>query len=275
MLNFGVEQAASAKLRTWTGPELSTVAPRTRTLLSTSDPAEIELALELHERFGTLDFAAADGANPWGLGYHTLFHSSGAKKAGLLIRDEQLLKDGYQLRQDKIFEHPDGRLALPVYEGQMATRWDHRARTFEGYTGPNKYRPKPGIPVVTDEQHADPNFEVEPRYWMSSETAEERINQVVGSRALLAMRDVGRPWKDRRVMRAAVFPRLPATHKLPVLSIEPAHMLRAAALLNSMVFDFLVRVHLSGGSLAAGCSISARLPRPKISPPKWRLWPKR
>ena len=69
-------------------------------------------------------------------------------------------------------------------------------------------------------------------------------------------------------MRAAVFPSLPATDKLPVLSIEPKYMLKAAALLNSMVFDFLVRVHLSGGSLKAWVLDQCAAPPPECIPAK-------
>ncbi len=138
---------------------------------------------------------------------------------------------------------------VPVYEGQMANRWDHRARTYEGYAGTNKYGRKPHIPWTTEAQHANPAFEVEPRYWMEAHVAADRIQHVAGDRWLVAYRDVGRPYSDRRIMRACLFPRLPATHKLPVISVDANEAFGLLAVLNSMTFDFLARVHMPGGSL--------------------------
>lgn len=252
MLNFGVSEAATKPLRPWSDDELRSVAPRTHTLLSTDNPAEIALALELHDRFGTLDFAEQDGVNPWGLRYATLFHSSGAKEKGLLLRGHALEADGFTLGRDKRYRRFDGRAAVPVYEGQMANRWDHRARTFEGFTGKDRYSRKPHIPWVTDAQHADTDFEVEPRYWMYEEIAQKRLQEIKPEGYhMIAMREVGAVWTNQRIMRVAVYPPCPATHKLPILVVPKARVFSAAALLNSMVFDFLIRVHSSGGSLTA------------------------
>lgn len=85
---------------------------------------------------------------------------------------------------------------------------------------------------------------------MKANVAEKRIHAVAGDRLLLAMRDIGRPWTDRRLMRVALIGRSPALHTLPVLSVEPKNALAAAALLNSMTFDFLVRLHIPGGHVA-------------------------
>lgn len=269
MLNFGVQEATVAAARPWTRAELRTFAPRTQTLPSTGDPAEIVLALELQDRFPTLDFADADGANPWNLKYASLFHSSGAKAKGLLHRGPALESEGFTLGKDKRYGHPDGSVALPVYEGQMANRWDHRARTFEGFTGKNRYGRKPHIPWTSEEQHADPGFEVEPRYWMHEEDANTRLDDIVGpgpERVMMGFRDVGAVWTNRRIMRVAAMPRVPATHKLPVLVTDRDTLFSALALLNSMTFDFLVRIRVSGGSLPASTLGQCAAPLPREIP---------
>jgi hypothetical protein len=266
MMNFGVDDALMSTARDWPAADISAIAPRTRTLPSTASGREIELALDLQHRFDTLDFSEADGRNPWSLKYATLFHSSGAKKDGLVHRPEDLGREGFVMGADKVFRHPDGRIEVPVYEGQMANRWDHRARTYEGYAGSNKYGRKPHIPWVTAEQHADPSFEVEPRYWMNERVSEKRITEVAGDRVLLAMRDIGRPWTDRRVLRVALIGRAPATHTLPVLSVPVQHAATAAALLNSMTFDFLVRIHMSGGHVTPWIVSQCAAPDPSAMP---------
>jgi hypothetical protein len=176
-----------------------------------------------------------------------LFNSAYARRDGLLLREEALEADGFKMEIERTFVHPDGRVAVPVYEGQMANRWDHRARTFEGYKGTNKYGRKPDIPWVTDQQHADPHFEVQPRYWMLRKYAEERVTAVAGDGFALALRDIARPWTDRRAVRVALIGRAPATDTLQVLVTTRENALAVAALLNSMTFDFLVRIHMPGG----------------------------
>jgi hypothetical protein len=262
MLNFGVDEAVTAEVREWTKRELRLVAPRTRTLLSSSSRGEIDLALRLHEQFQTLDFSEGDGLNPWGMTYTTLFHSSGANKKGLLHRPELLTEQGFHMRADKVFRHPDGRIEVPVFEGQMVNRWDHRARTYEGFTGDKKYGRKPHTKWATDDQHANPTFEVEPRYWMDETVAETRINDVAGDKVLLAMRDIGAVWTNRRNMRVAILGRAPATDALPMLAIDRDAIGKAAALFNSMTFDFLARIHMSGVNLSPWVVSQCAAPAP-------------
>ena len=103
----------------------------------------------------------------------------------------------------------NGEQSLPVYEGQMAHQWDHRSRTFEGFSGRDKYGRKPHLPWVTDDQHADPTFEVEPRYWMRLTSVIERLRETVGDDWIIAYRHVGAVWTNRRTMKACLFPRYP------------------------------------------------------------------
>lgn len=251
MLNFGVEAAASNPTRPWPIAELRTFAPRTETLPSTGDVDEIGLALELQDRLPTLDFSEDDGRNPWHLKYSRLFDSSGAKSKGWLLRGPTLEAQGFTLGKNKRYKHPDGREALPVYEGQMANRWDHRSRTFEGYQGRNMYGAKPDIPWVTDEQHQQAEFEVQPRYWMSSDIAASRLDEVVPEgQVQVALRAIGRTWTDRRLLRVGIMPRTPALHGLPILVVPRTLALAAVGILNSMTMDFLVRLHTSSGNVS-------------------------
>ncbi|SFK86024.1 Eco57I restriction-modification methylase domain-containing protein [Geodermatophilus ruber] len=268
MLNFGVEKASTAAYREWPRADLAAFAPRTRTLPSTSRVDEIDLALELQKRWETLDFSDVGGLNPWGIRLSDMFNSTIARRKGWLLREEALFADGYGLGADKVFRRSDGRVAIPVYEGQMANRWDHRARTFEGYRGANKYGKKPDIPRVTETQHADVRFEVQPRYWMHADIVNARLEQIAGEHWLIAIRDIGRPWTDRRIMRTALLGRYPATDTLPVISVAPEHALRLTALFNSMVFDFLVRIHMPGGHVTPWIVSQCAAPPPRMISPE-------
>jgi hypothetical protein len=262
MLNRGVDAAADTPTRTWDMDGLTLVCPVTRTLPSPSSDEELDVLLSLHRRNQTLDFSEPTGSNPWGIKYHNLFHSSGVKKAGLLHRREDLEADGWTIQPDRTMRHTAGRTALPVYEGQMANLWDHRARTFEGFAGKNKYGRKPHLPWVTEEQHADPTFEVEPRYWMLAQDALKRLAATVRNDAVIAFRDVGAVWTNRRSMKACLFPYYPCTDKLPLFSVKPGFVFGLLAVLNSLTFDFAARSHLTGGWLKAWLVSQCPAPAP-------------
>lgn len=263
MLNLGVTAAVTSPGRPWTVEELKAVSPRTETLLSSRSSAELELAISVQRRLTTLDFADPTGANPWGIRFASLFHSTGAKAKGLLLRGAHLEREGYVLERDNSYRRADGEVCVPVYEGQMANRWDHRARTFEGFAGEDIYGRKPGIPTVTTEQHSDPNFELTPRYWMRRSDWEKRLHEVAGpDDVLLSMRAMAYPPTNRRTSMPAVARRLPALHGLVFLIVDRPQALALCALLASQTFDFLLRLHMSNANVTASalsqCSVPAR-----------------
>jgi hypothetical protein len=263
MLNMRKEEAVDRELVPWNYERVRTVCPATGTLLSARERWEIDLATELQERWGTLSFDVKEGplrANPWQIRYVTLFHSSGSQD--LFWRRDWLEDERWELQLDRSFRHADGRVAVPVFEGQMVNRFDHRARTYQGYTGQKKYGRAPSIPWVKPGQHADPYFEVEPRYWMLQPDADKRLRATVSEDAIVAYRDVGAPWRNSRSVKAALLFPTPATHKLPILVIPESKALGLVALLNSTVFDFLARVHVPGASLTSWVLSQCAAPGP-------------
>lgn len=250
MMNMSLEEAASRDLVPWSRDRLRLTCPATGTLLSARYAWEIDLATELQDRWQTLDFdrtTSPEGANPWELSFTQLFNSSTGQR--WFHRREALEAEGWVLQADRSFAHPDGRTAVPVFEGQMINRYDHRAKTYEGYEGPNKYKRAPGIPWTNQDQHADPAFEVEPRYWMMASAADERLKAKVGDGAMVAYRDVTSTWRNSRSMKAALLFPTPATDKLPILVAPRRFAAGAVALFNSLIFDFLARLHVPGASL--------------------------
>lgn len=266
ILNWSVEEARSRPRQHFTFEILKTLNPKTATLTSFRRGEEFEVALDIHRRtlqpgakLALLDFDKG-GSNPWGLKYATLFHSSGDQE--LFLRREDLERDGWELGRDMIFRRkrrlqPDaGHLrlfdqpneieeALPLYEGQLANRYNHRAKTYAGYKGENKFGMKPGLPEATEDQLANPQFEIEPRYWMQRCHADERFRQF-GEAPVIGMRDVARPWNDQRCARCCLLPRWPATDTLPIMSVVRDYTLAFIGVFNSTTFDFLVRGHMPG-----------------------------
>ena len=250
MLNFGVSGAQEGAAHLWSQTDLRIVSPRTSTVLSTGDEDEIRLALDLHGRFGTLDFSEPDGSNPYHLKYSRLFDSSIAKAKGWLYRPDALEARGYALGPDQLYRHQSLPTMVPVLEGQLANRWNHRARTYEGYIGAGKYGRKPNAPVSNSKQLEDPAYEIMPRYWMPIDVAAARISDVADADdVFMGMRKIGRPWTDRRLLRAMLLPKYPATDALPVFAVPKPLVFAALAVLNSMTMDFLMRIRMATGNI--------------------------
>ena len=245
VMNWNLEELATRMPRRFTMETLRSLNPKTRTLTSFRRNEELEVALEIHRRFSTLDFEDG-GENPWDLEYCTLYNA--ATDSGLFCRREALEQDGWTLGRDKIFRR-GGRVALPLYEGQLVDRYDHRAKTYEGFEG-NKYGRAPGIPATTNEQKADPAFEIEPRYWMDAVVVRARLNARVGDRMMLGFGNSGRPFREQRSAAGALIPQVPATHGLPILVIPISAALEFAGLFNSTAFDFLLRGRVPSQNVA-------------------------
>jgi hypothetical protein len=290
LMNWNVAESRTRARQHFTREMLTTLNPRTHSLTSFRMAASLEVALDIHRRLPILDFEDG-GANPWGLKYATLFNST--TDSDKFRRREDLEGKGWVLGRDKIFRlervaseragqldlpamNRTEQLALPaetvaeywpVYEGQIANRYDHRAKTYEGYHGPNKYGRAPGIPATTDEEKSDASFDIEPRYWMDSNVALRRIGQAIGQRVMLGFRDVGAPWRNQRSARAALIPRYPATDKLPIIGVsDRCKVFEFLAVFNSTTFDFLSRGHMPGTGLKLWIVSQVAAPLPGLDP---------
>lgn len=261
VMNRSIEEAGTRMSRRFTRSMLRTLNPKTCSLTSFRQNEELEVALAIHQQVPTFDFERG-GANLWNVSYSTLFNPTTASKQ--FCKREDLEHNGWELGEDKIFRLGHKR-ALPLYEGQLANRYDHRARTYEGYTGPNKYGRKPGIPRTTDEQKAEPQFEIEPRYWMLSHVVDARLKERVGEAIMVGFRDISRPWTDQRSAKGALLPRVPATDKLPIFAVPADLVFEFLGAFNTTVFDFLLRGHMPGAEVGTKWMLSqVPLPAPGL-----------
>jgi hypothetical protein len=159
---------------------------------------------------------------------------------------------------------PHGRFAKRAAALPAANLTDQLGRSE---TSSKKYGRAPGIPWVTDNQHADNGFEVEARYWMMEHVAKKRLAATIGDRAMVVYRDVTSTWRNSRSIKAALLFPTPVTHKLPILAVSPERAHLFLALVNSIVFDFLARVHVPGGSLTPWVISQCAAPPPEAFDP--------
>ncbi|OKH85389.1 hypothetical protein EB75_23020 [Mycobacterium sp. ST-F2] len=130
---------------------------------------------------------------------------------------------------------------LPLYEAKMIHHYDHRWATYE---------PDGSTRDVTTDEKRDPNFVVQPRYWVRAEVVAERIGDRWDRDWLLGWRDICRSTDDRTCIAAiSGAGASPEGGTLLTFCDSPEDALLVLANWNSFVFDFVARQKVGGTHL--------------------------
>jgi hypothetical protein len=143
------------------------------------------------------------------------------------------------------YKDSSGEEYLPLYESKLIHHYDHRFATFEGCT---RAEIASGYPRETrTEEHANFHYEMIPRYWIPRSLHASLLGKYTHDRKwLLVYRDVTGATNQRTAI-ATIIPLCPATRTLPALGLsKPEMMPFLLANVNSIAFDFLSRVKVSG-----------------------------
>jgi hypothetical protein len=261
-LSYSLDEMRERPTRHWALGEVATVSPNSFGLLSERSDDLIDLALMLYRCHASLT------SKEWGsLGYHRVSDPGAARWAPHALRVEALAAQGW-VRQPDGTARRGGEVALPVIEGQMTTAFNHRYKSFASLPAEQKYSKKPALPPATFEQLADPDYEPEPRYWISARELDETLAAVFPpARAAVAIRKVaGAIWSNSRSMRAALACPGPASDGAPLLSVDVNHVFHLLAVLNSTTYDVLIRQRMSGGNHTKWMVMGVPAPPPSAVP---------
>lgn len=132
----------------------------------------------------------------------------------------------------------DGRQVYPLYEGKMFWHFDHRYGTYENQT--EKQANKGVLPRVTDKQHSDPHYQIQPRYWIDGPLTEATLSEEASHRWFFTWRDLG---PSERSFVGTIIPRTAAGHKAPLMVCDHSAKERVilATVLSSLVADYGIR----------------------------------
>lgn len=230
----------------FTTDELRTISPKTLSVVELGNRRDLDIFRTIYLN----SFRIGKGMDGWKIDY--------AQEVNMTSDSKQFPPlDKWELRDFKpdLFGRwvgPDGAIALPLYQGRVIHHFDFWAGRYLHGAGRN---------VRWADNPQDEKL-VRPQYLMSA--LDFRRHVVDQSRLRVAMRDVARS-TDTRTLIAAAVPAFPCNHKVPILSISDSSVQKTvclAALLSSLLFDFVVRVRLGGTSLV--WSMLAECPLPLI-----------
>ena len=124
---------------------------------------------------------------------------------------------------------------LPLYEAKMIHHYDHRWATYE---------PDGSIRNATLAEKQDPDFVVQPRYWVREAVVDGALAGAQDLPWMVGVRDICRSTDERTVI-SSLFPRSAVGNNLPVV-LEASQPKLLTAVLSSFALDFVARPKVGG-----------------------------
>jgi N-6 DNA Methylase/Eco57I restriction-modification methylase len=245
--------------------QIAAINPNTRTAPVFRSRRDAELTARMFSQSSTFVVEGKFGENPWSVGFHTRLwnmgedaehfslvsdleagrSSSGCKHSGLA---RSLGEHGLPILE---FEEADEN-QTPLYEAKTFHQFDHRWVTYPG-GGQDSC-------LSLDQRKRDPSFEPEPRYWVSFNEMERRLQtQNWQSSWLVALREITNATNERTVI-SSFLPRTAVSHTatlvFPHVGAERVPCLLAN--FNTLALDFCARQLIGGTHLTL--SVIRQLP---------------
>lgn len=223
--------------------------PNTRTAPVFRSRADAELTAKIYQNAPVLiEEGKGERGNPWGVNFARLFDMS--NDSGLFRTAAQLAEDGW--KRDGIDWVKNEARYVPLYEAKMGDFYDHRAAGY-GQRGDDRgYRV---LPETTLSEHQDPDFEVEPFYWVPNGEVSSRLAQINWSPSwLIGFKNVTAPTNERTFI-CNVLPRWGLGNSMPAILPSISPMSKRGGIsafignISSIVFDHIARQKAGGINL--------------------------
>jgi hypothetical protein len=232
-----------------TARDIAAINPNTHTAPVFRSKADAELTRLIYARVPVLvDESKGKDGNPWGIEFSRLFDMS--NDSGLFRTAMQLSAAGFNRDgRDWVNASVDGRY-LPLYEAKMIDLYDHRAGSYESRGDERGFRV---LPETAKQDHANPEFEITPYYWVAqSEVTERLAGKSWKHQWLMGWKDVTSAITIRTVI-GTPFPICGVGNSLPIWftssTIDAPHVVCLLAMLSSIPLDFTARFKVGGNPL--------------------------
>lgn len=209
--------------------QVNRLSPLNRAFLEINSSRDLKILEELHERNPVL----GDPRCPWKVSYTAEFHMTNDSK--LFPPLEQWLAKGYRPDGLGRWIGPNGEIALPLYEGRMVGQFDFSNKGWVSGKG----RRAVWRQIPWD------NKVIQPQYLIRLEHA---VESALARPYKIAFMDVSSA-TNTRTMIAAYVGTFPCGNSAPVLTLGDGGLekhLALVAILNSFVYDCLIRVRAGG-----------------------------
>lgn len=149
---------------------------------------------------------------------------------------------------------------VPIYEGKFIEIYDSKYSTFEGIDSKNRFSSKATSRIMSSDEKSHSEVLPESRFYIE-ENKWRDITKNYPYKYSVVWRSLTSA-TNRRTMIASILPHCPTTQSIQLLQYEDDYktLMIILALFNSCVFDYLVKLKLSGIDLTQ--SIIKQIPVP-------------
>lgn len=165
---------------------------------------------------------------------------------------EELVADGFNINE--LIAPNEASIYYPVYEAKQVHQFNHRYNSYEGIEAEKRFGTKTNTFQPTSFLLENPNYEVEPRYWISNSDLKSFIEGKTKYNWVIGYRDITNITTNRRTTIASIAPLFGMVDPLRCIYFQKDSTVEDALLLlsnlNSFVFDYCSRQKLSGSHLA-------------------------
>lgn len=224
---------------------ISHFSPSSRSILEIQYPKDLEVLQKIYSNSVLLGEGGSDG---WGLKYSTEFHMT--NDSSFFIARDKAESEGFKGNEFDVWVHQDGRKLLPLYEGRMIGQFDFSEKGWVSGRG----RTAKWSEISWEKKSLAPQ-------WLIN-LEDVKIERPESFKPRLGFMDVTSSTNTRTFI-CSLLPPFPCGNKVPVFSSSKRLEKKAAGIMNSFVFDFVVRRRLAG--LTLNYVYLAELPLPKLS----------
>lgn len=197
---------------------LKMLNPLTEMIPSVANPTELNFLIDMHTRHPVLEQVFPEC------------------KYGRLV---------HYTNHAEFIEKESSDHVLPIYEGKFIELFDGRYSTYEGLSSEQRYGNKSSSIAISDEAKKNPKHFPESRFFIKKEKWASLSKNYTLPYSLM--------WRsltsasNRRTCIATILPHLPASQSVQFLQLNNLQSLTLlAALFNSIIFDYMVRLKLNG-----------------------------
>lgn len=222
-----------------TPDDLSLINPNTKTAPVFRSRHDAELTAKIYQRVPILVREGDPEGNPWGIDFQLMF---------MMNTDSNLFHTVTDL--EGLGAHLEGNLWrkgaeawLPLYEAKMTHHFNHR---WGDYAMHRDGSADTQLPDISDAQLANPEYLVQPRYWVAEREVKNRLPTHVNW--LLGFRDITNSTNERTMISSALPLVAVGNNEALIFSTMRRRLVGLLpAVMSSFVFDYCTR-HKVGGS---------------------------
>ncbi|MBZ5505144.1 MAG: N-6 DNA methylase [Acidobacteriia bacterium] len=228
---------------TLTANDIALLNPNTFTCPIFRNERDAEVTKRIYQSIPVLMHEVkGEPGNPWKVSFLRMLDM--ATDSSLFRTAAQLESGGWAFKGN-VFENEADRY-VPLYEAKMVHQYTHR---FGDYADKEVDDEGLSLPEVPVDRLVDPDYVVQPRYWVPENAVDDRLRDRWSSNWLLGWRDICRSTDERTVI-SSVIPRVGVGDKfLLMLPEREQDGIVLCATLDSFVLDYAARQKLGGTSL--------------------------